>query len=273
MKKLMVLMSVLLLLFIAACSEKDDNPNDTNVYGYKLEQFVTTAITNPLIDTAATATDDFRSLFAIEIVSADANQWSPRLSSNAGYDLAWPTFKDGYIVPNPSSGNRTYFPYADLPGAFKVTNTGLFRLYRKVDLLSAAKDSVMVELRGLQPHCMDNWSGAPEDAIKLSDLLATYSGYASVTLIAVDGYSRDYTPEQIADGYYLLSSEVTTFPTLNDSMTSGQKKFKKLAKLRVSSEATNVNHQYLLADKQHANLEVPVPTSFTSYEATIMELD
>jgi hypothetical protein len=56
-------------------------------------------------------------------------------------------------------------------------------------------------------------------------------------------------------------------------MTSGQKKFKKLAKLRVSSEATNVNHQYLLADKQHANLEVPVPTSFTSYEATIMELD
>ncbi len=266
----MVLMSVLLLLLSPHAVKKTTIPT-TQTLMATTRTVVTTAITNPLIDTAATATDDFRSLFAIEIVSADANQWSPRLSSNAGYDLAWPTFKDGYIVP--SMNNRTLFPNADLPGAFKVTNTGLFRLYRKVDLLSAAKDSVMVELRGLQPHCVDNWSGAPEDAIKLSDLLATYSGYASVTLIAVDGYSRDYTPEQIADGYYLLSSEVTTFPTLNDSMTSGQKKFKKLAKLRVSSEATNVNHQYLLADKQHANLEVPVPTSFTSYEATIMELD
>jgi hypothetical protein len=149
-----------------------------------------------------------------------------------------------------------------------VRNTGSFRLYCKIDLLSGARDSTLVELRGLQPHCVENWSAGMEDAIKLSDLLAGYSGYTAVTLIAADGYTYAYTPEQIADGYYLLNSEVTTFPAFNSSMPGGQKKFKKLAKVRVSIEATPTGHIYPLADSVTRDLEIPIPTDFSAYQAT-----
>jgi len=53
--------------------------------------------------------------------------------------------------------------------------------------------------------------------------------YDSVRFTAPDGYVKYYNPKQIHDGYYLLNSEVTTFPSFNASMPGSQKKFKKLA--------------------------------------------
>lgn len=67
-----------------------------------------------------------------------------------------------------------------------------------------------------------------EEAIKLVDLIQgiSLSDSSSIRLIAIDDYYKDYTPQQIAEGYYLLDSEVTTFPALNDSLTNSQRSLK-----------------------------------------------
>jgi len=267
MKRALIFLLMLLILLVNACSEKDNNPTDTNIYGYKLDQFISKSAVSDLVDPTAADTTDFRSLFAYEIVSADSVPWSPRLSSYAGYDLPWETHQLGFIVP--SDGNRTWFPPAlSLPGAFKVRNTGCFKLYRKVDVVTN-RDSKMAELKGLNITTLSNWIDGTEDAIKLSDLLQGIAVYDTVRLVAVDGYTKEYTAEQINDGYYLLDSEVTTFPNFNESMQNSQKKFKKLARM----EVVGVNSQefeFPLAVHDKACLSVPVPENLNDYEATVM---
>jgi hypothetical protein len=175
--------------------------NRPNIYGYKLNQFISQTAVRDLVDPTQADSTDFRSLFAYEIVSADEDGWSPRLSVNAGYDLNWEFFKEGFLVP--SDNRKTWFPPAlGLPGAFKVKNAGTVRLYRKVDVESW-RDSKCVELKGLQIHSVENWNGTQEDAIKLSDLLQGVSQADSIAFIAWDGYSKVYNWDQVNDGYYL----------------------------------------------------------------------
>ncbi len=267
MKRFSVLLLALLTLFIFACSEKDDNPTDTNIYGYKLDQFIPNATLRDLVDPTASDTLNFRELFAYEIVASDS--FSPRASTNAGYDLTWNFFKEGYLVP--SDNNRTWFaPELGLPSAFKVRNTSLFNLYRKVDVSSGGANKT-VELKGLTMHTIPNWSSVNEEAIKLSDLIQgiSLSDSSSIRLIAVDDYYKDYTPQQIAEGYYLLDSEVTTFPALNDSLTNSQKKFKKLAKVELTNAGLQ-DYNFPLTAQNKKDIAIPVPASFNGYEATIM---
>ena len=266
MKRTLLLVAMLLLLLITACSEKD-KPTDTNIYGYKLNQFISQTAVRDLVDPTQADSTDFRSLFAYEIVSADEDGWSPRLSVNAGYDLNWEFFKEGFLVP--SDNRKTWFPPAlGLPGAFKVKNAGTVRLYRKVDVESW-RDSKCVELKGLQIHSVENWNGTQEDAIKLSDLLQGVSQADSIAFIAWDGYSKVYNWDQVNDGYYLLNSEETTFPTLNGSLPGSLKKFKKLA--RVIAYGSNAqSFSFPLAANTAANLSVTIPPNLNGYESTIM---
>lgn len=257
------LMALIVLLSFTACSE-NDNPTDTSIYGYSLDQFIPKAQIATITDPTASDTLDFRALYAYEIEATDG--FSPRDSENAGYDLTWDKFSQGYVVP--ADGNRTWFNDSTLPGAFKVRNTTLFRVYRKVTVADSTGIMKEVQLKGLPIFPIENWNGETEDAIKLSDLVAEFSGYVTVTLEASDGYTRGYTAEEIADGYYLLESEVTTFPTLNDGMTGGQKKFKKLAKIQMGSEVSSTNHTYLLADHEKADVTFNLPTDLSNYVRT-----
>lgn len=266
MKKLSIILFALLALLAFGCSEKDDNPTDVNVYGYKLDQFITQTAVRDIVDATAADSIDFRGLFAYEIVSADEDQWSPRQSSNAGYDLAWETFKEGFYVP--TDNKKTWFADPSLPSAFKVRNTGTFRLYRKVDVITGA-GSKLIELKGLQIHTINNWNGIPEAAIKLSDLLQGIAAYDTVLFVASDGYSRAYTPEKINEGYYLLTSEVTTFPALNDGMSGGEKKFKKLAQMQLNN-AEAQTFSFPLAAHADVNLSFPVPADLSGYNRTVM---
>ena len=84
MKKFSVILIAILTLFMFACSEKDDNPTEVNVYGYKLDQFIFNTVLRDLIDPNASDTLNFRNLFAYEIIASDG--FSPRNSSYAGYD-------------------------------------------------------------------------------------------------------------------------------------------------------------------------------------------
>jgi len=255
---------MLLALLIFACSEKDNNPTDTNIYGYSLEQFITKLTVRNLVDPTVADTTDFRALFNYEIVGSDG--WSPRQSSNAGYDLGWNIFKIGFLVP--SDNRKTWFSDTSLPSAFKVKNAESVKLYRKVDV-ETGRAVNSIELKGLQLHSINNWSQTPEDAIKLSDLLQGVDSLTSVRLIAIDGYTMDYTPEQIADGYYLLNSEVTTFPTFNSEMDGSQKKFKKLLRMEVLGSLSQT-FSFSLASHDLASLSFTIPQDLTGYEATIL---
>jgi hypothetical protein len=267
MKKLSYLMFVLLLLAgMTACSE-NDNPTDNDVLGYKLDQFISAAAVRAVVDSTADETDDFRPLFAYEIVSS-VDGFSPRDSQFAGYDLPWQTFMDGYLVP--SDSYRTWFPNANLPGAFKVRDAGIFRLYRKVDVNSGVRGSKLVELRSLSLYPTANWLGGTEDAVKLSDLLQGIAAYDSVMFMAYDGYSKIYTPEQVNDGYYLLNSEVTTFPTFNDGMANSLKKFKKLSSIEVYGATSDQNYDFIVAPVETANITFTVPADLSSFETTVM---
>lgn len=268
MKRNIMFLLLVVLVLLFACSEKDNPTNvDNNTYGYSLDQFIPIPDIIAITDTTANEGTDFRGLYAYELVSSDG--WSPRQSVNAGYDLSWESFKRGYLVP--SDGNRTWFGVTTLPGAFKVRNTTNFNVYRKVDVVYSDSLSKLIELKGLQMHVINNWSNNPESAVKLSDILAGFSGYSSVKLEGIDGYNKTYTPDQIADGFYLLESEVTTFPSFNSQMEGGQKKFKKLARVIVLGATLNTAHAYLNAAHSDKDAVFAVPNSFSSFTRTVLE--
>lgn len=269
MKKLLLLLTAILVLFaVFACSEKDDNPVDVNVYGYKLDQFVSQALVADSLDADAPDTLDFRNLFAYEIVSGE-DGFSPRQSSYAGYDLNWDQFKEGYLVP--SDNFRTWFADPGLPGAFKVRNAGYFRMYRKIDVIAPDESSRMVELGGLPVYTILNWDGNNESAIKLSDLLTGIAAYDSVSIVCYDDYGigKYYHLDDINDGYYLLETERTIFPTA--TLPNNQKRLKKASYLRVFGDAS-VTHTYdfELAPQESANMIFTVPASLEDFEDTIL---
>lgn len=258
-KAIFSLLLLSMLLMFTACSEKD-NGTDPKIYGYILEQFVNKVAVNLITDPEPDEGDDFRGLYNYEIVASDG--FSPRNSSNAGWDLKWEVLKTGYIVPD--DNRRTWFNNSELPGAFRVKDATKFNLYRKVEVADTTGVGVYFELGGLTTHQIENWDGEQEASIKLSDLIAHFSNVTGVTLLAGDGYSKDYTLEQIQDGYYLLQSEVSTFPTFNDDMAGGLKKFKKLASVRVNGTPGTIT--YLNAATP--DLEIALPESFSAFERT-----
>ncbi len=265
MRKAALLLCAALLLLVFACSENDD---PTDIMGYSLDQFVTSTAIHDSVDANDEDGLDFRGLFSYEIVSG-TDGFSPRASVNAGYDLPWNTFRQGYFVP--SDNNRTWFPNSNLPGAFKVTQAGFFRLYRTIEVDNGLRGTKDVELRGLSTHTIPNWNSEDEDAIKLSDLLQGIAAYDSVMFTAADDYSRTYIPDHVNDGYYLLTSEVTTFPTFNASMTGGQKKFKKLATITVYGATSDSGHSFDLAPQNKADMIITIPASMNGFDPTVME--
>lgn len=270
MKKLLLLTFTLAALFIMfGCSEKDNDP--TKVYGYKLDQFISKSAVFDSTTHSSNMPDstEFRSLYAYEIVSADSDHWSPRQSTNAGYDLPWNIFKDGFYMAS-DADHKSWFPNTNLPGAFKVKRVGFFRLYRKVDVTAPDGSSKMVELNGLQTYQIDNWNTPviQEAAVKLSDLIDGIAVYDSLHLVAVDNFTKNYTPAQISEGYYLLNSEITTFPAINSSLSGGLRKFRNLAYIEVFGASSAQNHTFLNAPQETADMIFLLPSNLDGYTAT-----
>lgn len=267
-KYLVALVALAMMLGFTACSKDDDNGTQIDILGYSLDQFITIddaiQITNP----ADTENTDYRSLYAYEIVGADG--WSPRGSVNAGYDLLWNTFKSGYIVP--SDNKKTWFTGDTVPRAFNVKNADKIRVYRQIGVGGTAEEFLPQELGALPTHTVTNWSGEEEAAIKLSDLLQGYDGYTTVTVFAIDGYSKTYDAAMFADGYYLLTSERTTFPSFNDDPDIGNslKRFKLISTMQVNISAKNGIGPHGNADEAKADLVIDLPEHFDSYTSTVL---
>lgn len=264
---LVVLVALAMMLGFTACSDKD-NGTEVKILGYSLDQFVTIADAIQITNPADNENTDYRSLYAYEIVSSDG--WSPRQSVNAGYDLLWNTFKSGYLVP--ADNKRSWFAGDTIPGAFRVKNADKIRLYRQIGVQDTVNASVPQELGALTTYTVTNWSGEDEEAIKLSDLLQGYAGYSTVTLFAVDGYSKTYEADMIADGYYLLSSERTTFPSYNDNPDIGNslKRFKYIATMQVNMAAKNVIGPHGNANSDKADLVIDFPQHFDAFTSTVL---
>ncbi|HCX59630.1 MAG TPA: hypothetical protein DG355_03105, partial [Candidatus Cloacimonas sp.] len=121
-------------------------------------------------------------------------------------------------------------------------------------------------------HSIANWDGANEDAIKLSDLLTDHSGYDNITLMASDGYSKDYNTEQIADGYYLLESERTTFPTFNEEMNNSMKRFKYIDRIVVNMDFGTDIPLYENADAEDADISFTFPELYDGFDGVELDL-
>jgi hypothetical protein len=97
------------------------------------------------------------------------------------------------------------------------------------------------------------------------------ASYDSVSIICFDDYGvgKYYHPDDINDGYYLLETERTIFPTA--ALPNNQKKMKKVSYLRVYG-AANVTHTYdfELAPQESANMIFTVPASLEGFEETVL---
>lgn len=263
MKKLTYLIFIALLLFgLFACSE-DDKPTDARILGYSLDQFIDANAVRAKITSDPEDTEDYRALFNYELVASDG--FTPRQGQTGGYDLPWSILQQGYYVP--SDNHSTWFPNLNLGGAFKVKNAESIRLYRKV-VVSCGASSADCELRGLTVEEVENWGGEMEPAIRLNQFVSAVASYDSVRFTAPDGYVKYYKPEHIQDGYYLLNSEVTTFPSLNSSMPGSLKKFKKLASVDVMGAAADPTLTFALSPQDKTDLSFPIPTDLSGFQST-----
>lgn len=266
-KYLFVLLAIVLLFAISACSEKD-NSTEPQILGYLLEQFVEAQAIHQITDPSSPDSLDFRGLYNYEIVAAD--DYSPRdRTTTAGYDLDWAVFKTGYMVP--AEQFRTRFLDGNTPGAFSVTNANRIRVYRRIVVEDSLGSGHYKELRALPIHSVENWDGIQEEAIKLSDLISDHSGFSYIMLVAADGFARGYSPEQIADGYYLLESERTTFPSFNAEMSNSLKRFKYVDRIQLNMAFGATLPQYLNADNTEADLSITLPELYDAYNATVLE--
>ena len=266
-KYLFVLFAIALLLSISACSEKD-NGTDAEILGYLLDQFIDTAQVQEITDPTEEDPTDFRDLYNYEIVASDG--FSPRdREETAGYDLDWSVFKTGFMVP--SNQLRTMFFDDTTPGAFEVKNATTIRLYRRIVVVDSLGNSHYKELGKLPVYTVTNYDGVDEEAIKLSDLLSDHSGYTTISLMASDGYSKDYTPEQIADGYYLLQSERTTFPSFEE-LPNNMKKFKYIDRIKVDMDFGTDIPLYMNADNDKADISFTFPAQYDGFTGQVVEL-
>ena len=259
MKKLWLLLLLGLFILFTACSEKDDdNPtgpsnqpqppamatiadtaftistnvpaewlatitySDQQVQAASLAHYVDKSVTDQLTTISdTTGAIDSRTLYAYQLISTDG--FTPR---NKHYnDLYWTDITAGYLLP--SVDFRTYFPSTSIPTAFDVKNIATIKAYRVFNVVSPT-DTVMFELNSLTATTHLNYSNAEEKAYKLQDLITNYVTATPANykyrLIAVDGYSKEYTWEQIQQGYWLTQSNKTIFDV--EGMENSAKKFK-----------------------------------------------
>lgn len=271
MKKHLLIGLALLLLLLSACSEKDDNtstnPNTPNppamattadsvvtmpaedtvfadslifnvdyngesTQAVSLTNFVTKEMTDALVDN--TNDDETQKLFAYHLIASD--NFTPR---DRGYaDLTWEKFKTGVLLPQKSF--RSYFASDSIETAFDVKHLLTVKMYRAVQVIKADGSMALFEMNTLTPHQVANYDSLMENAVKLQDFISEFvtATPAEYDYIFSDntGYTKTFTWEQVQDGYWLMDSKKTIFPSYPD-MPNSQKKFKKLMSITLTPKS------------------------------------
>lgn len=231
MKKIMLigLILVISLLLVMGCSDDDDDDVIETIYAYGLEQFVPVDALSDLIVHEDDDNEEWRDLFYFWPTASDG--FSAR---NKGYDdLDWQNWLQGYYIPE--LDNRVYFPQFEEMniGAYNVKYMQDIYVFRGIRSVITDTLSVVYELNAMDTQQIENYDGEMEDAIALADFIPPhFTAIDSVAFVAVDGWEKTYTPEEINDGYWLVNSQKTIFPGFPE-MSGSKKKFKWLKTIMI----------------------------------------
>jgi len=273
MKRIMLFMflATITLMMFTACSDDDNNNNvePETYYGYTLDQFVPMEAISDLIVHNEGDTLDWRELFYFWPTATD---FSPRMH---GYDdLDWQDFQQGYYIPE--NNNKVVFPqFAALNiGAYNVKNMDKVYVSRGVRSIINDTLSVVFELNAMTTEMRDNYDGEMEAAIPLTSFMPEHvTAMDSVSFIAIDGYTKTYTPAQFKDGYWLVDTQKTIFPNEGANMSGSLKKFKLLKSMEFFGTWQNVD-EYVnpaWANAEEADWYFSFPEDLSDYEGTVLE--
>jgi len=169
------------------------------VTGYPLAQFIPIDQITPSHDPDVIG--DVRDFYQYEIVSSDADgNYSPRNSSNNLIgDLTFTQFSSGYLLP--SEDGRTYFPSAEIVGAFRVKKATYIKLYYKVDVKKADGEIIPIEVRAFTASLLEyldsDGNNDQDNAFAavnfITDYITTEKDNYEYSLVLEDGYVDDET--------------------------------------------------------------------------------
>ena len=233
LKMFIVIAVIIAALFLVACEEKDSKPsnpilppalsnNPDRVVSLLPESGVPDSIVvtidyqgNPVnaVPLPYFIMDVENSgMYYYEIVAPD---FSPRDSSNGGYDLSYNIFSSGYLLP--SIDYRTYFENPDLPSAFNVKNASILNLYRTIVIVKPDGEEVPFEINILGVMDIVHHADGPRTAYRLKDLITNYitttpENYEYL-FTGVDGFiSREnFTWADLQIGVFIIETGRTYF--------------------------------------------------------------
>jgi len=265
---------VLTILIFSGCSEKDNNnPNDVDEsYAYNLGQFL--------------SADDFLNLFSEECQediledNIDVRTlFSALVSDEGGWnwhtrnirDLTWEEFAEGYLIPD--NEGRVYFENYSAQGinTYNVKYAETVDIYRAFQLVKPDETIAVYNLNGLDTELVDNHDDVQEAAIDLSAIVPDeITAIDSVVFQAADGYQKTYTPEEFVDGYWLINSQKTIFPSFPD-MSGSKKKFKFLEKIIIFGDLEMVDEPAFGNYADESDLQFAFPEDLSEFDYIIWE--
>jgi hypothetical protein len=282
MKKIMLFLFLGLfsLLLVTACSDDGDDTDPDNWLAYSLDQFVPLETAADLIVHEDDDTLEYRDLFYFWSVAEDG--YSARSNSSSSYDdLGWQDWVQGSYIPDWDS--RVYFPqyFALDIGAYntKYMDLGTVYVYRGIRSIICDTLSVVYELNAMATEQVTNYDSILEDAIPLTSFIPPHITVIDSVVFEAppeeDGYvySKTYTPEQFADGYWLVDSQRTIFPNEGANMSNSMKKFKFLKSIQFFGQWHNVENfeNPAWADSTEADWIFTFPEDLSSYTGEIWE--
>jgi hypothetical protein len=213
---------------------------------------------------------DWRELFYFWPMATDGFS-----SRTRGYDdLSWQDFVQGFYIPE--DNNKVFFPQ------FEALNIGAYnvkfmdKVYVSRGIRSIINDtlSVVFELNAMTTEMIENYDDVMEAAIPLTSFMPEHvTAMDSVAFIAMDGYSKTYTPDQFSDGYWLVDSQKTIFPTEGDNMSGSLKKFKLIQSMEFFGQWQNIEEfeNPAWAGTEDTDWYFSFPEDLSDYEGTIWE--
>lgn len=193
-------------------------------------------INKNILDEISNTNNESRRLFTYELIGSDG--FTPRKSEN---DLLWINFKDGFLLPEKSF--RGYFEYFDNLGigTYNVKDLAKIKAYRTIIVVKADGEEVFFQLKSnsITKTEILNYHDELENAIALKSFITDYITKTPQNYIyrfeAVDAYTMDYEWSLIEAGYWLINTERTSFPNIED-LPNNQRRFRNLMKISLISK-------------------------------------
>lgn len=274
MKKLLsILIIVMITMFVVTgCSENDsDSTGPVEILAYSLDQFIPADNLMNLFhddDQDAILEDgiEIRNLFSIHVVASDGWSWRSR----GMRDLKWDEFASGYLIPEDEG--KIYIDAFASQGVntYNVKYAQDVDVYRTFELVKPDDTNALYQLSSMTTEQVENYDGAMEDAIKLTDFIpAEITTVDSVMFTAADGYAKTYSTDEFNAGYWLKDSAKTIFPGLD--LPGSKKKFKFLKTITVYGDQDAVEDPFVSNFSDTPDYDMVFPEDLSDFDSIVWE--